>query len=276
MSLHLSRYGFLGLALFLAVYLQPVDLFGSDNTAVFMLFGLAVYALISRIRVEPSLEVSGFEHAVAQILIVIGALIILLSSLLPNFHDLLFIMGFGPLFIGLAIPIFHFRASLKLFVPVLILFMLIPVMMIAESALSYPMRRLSAVVVGWLLNLTGWEVLVRGTELIGQNIRVSVTSACDGLTLFMHLIWIAWLYRMLNQNSGNGLYLALLLFPATLIANTLRIITLYLASQYWGVEVLTSFFHELVGWLAVALAVFVYMSFASISLSAVKSKAVTV
>ena len=74
----------------------------------------------------------------------------------------------------------------------------------------------------------------------------------------MHLIWIAWLYKLLNPQTGKGPLSALLLLPATLIANILRILALYWASDIWGVDILTSVFHEIAGWVAVVVAVAVY------------------
>ena len=249
---------FLFCVIALGLSMQPLDLLGSENIAVFMLFGIAFFALAARVLHEPSLEVSGIEHSIAQILIIIGALPILMSRFVVTFHELLLISGVGIALIGIAMPIFHFRTWRNTSVPIAVIFILIPLLMIAETALSYPMRRLSAMIVGWILNMTGESVLVRGTELIGEEIKVSVTSACDGLTLFMHLIWIAWLYKLLNPQTGQGPLSALLLLPATLIANILRILALYWASDIWGVDILTSVFHEIAGWVAVVVAVAVY------------------
>ncbi|NBC15658.1 MAG: hypothetical protein GVY09_20395 [Gammaproteobacteria bacterium] len=156
---------------------------------------------------------------------------------------------------------FGARMAGRLAVPLLVLVVLVPVLPLFEAALSYPMRRLSALLAAAVLSLGPGEVRLTGTELAWGDLRVSVTSACSGLTLLQNLLWVAW-WTVLMRHAGllrRGLHM-LLALPAVVAANTLRVIALAVAAAWQGEQVLLGTTHVVIGWLAVAVAVGLFLA----------------
>ncbi|MEE4184491.1 MAG: archaeosortase/exosortase family protein [Gammaproteobacteria bacterium] len=153
------------------------------------------------------------------------------------------------------------RAASRLAVPLLMLYLFVPVLPLFEAALSYPLRRLSALLAAVLLRLGPDEVHVAATELTWGSLRVSVTSACSGLTLLQNLLWVAW-WTVLLRHRGLWRRLAhgLLAVPAVLMANTLRVVALALAAAWYGEDILTGTPHVIIGWVAVVLAVGLFLA----------------
>jgi len=152
------------------------------------------------------------------------------------------------------------RPLLQVLVPVLVLYVLVPVLPLLEAALSYPLRRLSAVLAAGLLSLGPGQVVLSGTEIAWGDLRVSVTSACSGLTLLQNLIWVAW-WTVLLRHRGFAARFAhmLLVLPAVVAANTVRVLALALMAGIYGEHTLSGPAHGVIGWLAVVLAALLYL-----------------
>lgn len=110
--------------------------------------------------------------------------------------------------------------------------------------MTYPMRRLSALLASFVLPLGPAPVGLKGTEIYFGDLTVSVTSACDGLTLLQNLAWIAW-WTVLTRHRGfwNRLAHGMIAVPAVIISNTLRIVALALWASAEGPQVLASAGH---------------------------------
>lgn len=145
-------------------------------------------------------------------------------------------------------------------VPVLVIYVLVPVLPLFEAALSYPLRRLSAILAAGILSVGPGSVILNGTEIGWGDLRVSVTSACSGLTLLQNLIWVAW-WTVLLRHCGLWTRLAhgMLVIPAVVVANTLRVIVLVVMANLFGEQTLNGPAHVVIGWLAVVLAALLFL-----------------
>jgi exosortase/archaeosortase family protein len=174
-----------------------------------------------------------------------------------------------PALIGLAVALLALslvanllgrRVAAALAVPMLVVYVLVPVLPLFESALSYPMRRLSAILAAALFSIGPAQVGLQGTELMLGDLKVSVTSACSGLTLLQNLIWVAWWTVLLRHRGFLPRLLHLgLAVPAVVVANTLRVVALALMAQALGEESLTGPGHVVIGWAAVVLAALIFL-----------------
>jgi exosortase/archaeosortase family protein len=137
----------------------------------------------------------------------------------------------------------------------------VPVLPLLEAALSYPMRRLSALLAAGLLSLAPGETHLAGTELRWGGLKVSVTSACSGLTLLQNLLWVAWWTVLLRHRGfAHRTFHALLAVPAVLIANTLRVLALAVGAAWYGEQILLGMPHLVIGWAAVAVAALLFLA----------------
>lgn len=240
--------------------LQPAALSLDGNLATFILFLLASALLGLRMIKTQRIPNSGIQHIYSQLILITGGLILLASRFSLNFHDILFILGIGLIVLGLYSAILGFEKIGNFVFPLFVLFSLIPLITVMDSVLSFPMRRLSTLIAGQLLSIGIDNIIVTGTELTSATVTLSVTSACDGLTLFQHMIWISWLYS-LSENSQNALSrfgLVTSVLSAVLIANSLRVVILFLAAYGWGAKILNSEWHVFISWGAVAIAVVIF------------------
>lgn len=151
-------------------------------------------------------------------------------------------------------------------VPVTLLYFVLPLLPILEATLSFPIRRLSALLAAGLLSLGSSTVSINGTEILVGDLTVSVTSACSGLNMLQNIAWIAWWTLLLQHASVVQRFShALLILPAVLIANTLRITCLALWASWSGPEVLATAGHAYISWIAVALATVLFLGMQTIS-----------
>jgi exosortase/archaeosortase family protein len=121
--------------------------------------------------------------------------------------------------------------------------------------------RLTVPLAAGLLSIGPGETQLTGTELAWGGLKVSVTSACSGLTLLQNLLWVAWWTVLLRHRGfwprlGHGL----LAVPAVLAANTLRVVALALGAAWYGEQILVGTPHVVIGWLAVALAAGLFLA----------------
>jgi len=137
----------------------------------------------------------------------------------------------------------------------------IPLLPYFEAAMSYPLRRLSTVVSAFILQITGFEIATAGTEIFIEGLTVSVTTACDGLTLLQNLLWVSWIVIIWRHTTTKRrLVHMLLVINASFIVNTLRVITLCLLVYWFGPDILASQTHIIIGWLAVLAATALYLA----------------
>ncbi len=240
--------------------LQPTTLDLDSNPATFILFIVASAILLYRKYRTDSIINSGIQHIFIQLLLIAGGLVLLISRFMPDFQVIFFIFGMGLVLSGLTLTMTGFHHAKLFLFPLLVLFCLIPLLSVADALLSFPMRRLSAILASYALYPWFDGLIVSGTELTAEGITISVTAACDGLTLFQNMIWIGWLY-LLGHPSARRFPLSgvMTFFAAVLLANSLRVSALFIASHWWGISILTSEWHDIIGWSAVALAVMIFI-----------------
>jgi exosortase/archaeosortase family protein len=154
------------------------------------------------------------------------------------------------------------RARLgALAVPIFVLYLAVPLIPLFEASMTYPMRRLSSLLASGLLSLGSTPIALEGTEIYFGDLTVSVTSACDGLTLLQNLAWIAW-WTALNRHQGFWRRLAcgMIAMPAAIFSNTLRIVVLALWASAEGPWVLASPGHLYIAWTTVAVATALFLA----------------
>lgn len=241
----------------LGLLLQSPRVLAADPLAHLILAGTAAVLLLHRLR-EPAAPGSPALGVALALLAALAAFAAPVAGAIrpPLLHAALALLLLSGVAAG-----FGARMAGRVAAPLLVLFVLVPMLPLFEAALSYPMRRLSALLAAAVLSLGPGTVTLTGTELAWGELRVSVTSACSGLTLLQNLIWVAW-WTVLLRHTGvlqRGLHM-LPAVPAVVIANTLRVIALAVAAAWQGEQVLLGTAHVIIGWAAVALAAGLFLA----------------
>jgi exosortase len=239
--------------------LQSPRLLSGDAPAQLLLVATAAMLLLQRLRAPASARGQGLWPGVT--LTSAAALAAFAAPLAGVLRPVLLHAALALMLLSLIAALLGARMLGRLTVPLLVLYLLVPMLPLFEAALSYPMRRLSALLAAGLLSIGPGETQLTGTELAWGGLKVSVTSACSGLTLLQNLLWVAWWTVLLRHRGfwprlGHGL----LAVPAVLAANTLRVVALALGAAWYGEQILVGTPHVVIGWLAVALAAGLFLA----------------
>lgn len=239
--------------------LQSPQVLAGEPLAHLILVGTAAILVLHRLR-DPSAAVGG-NLWLGFVLAVAGAAAAFASPLAGALGPALLHGALLLLVLSAVAAVFGARMFGQLAVPLLVLYLLVPMLPLFEAALSYPMRRLSALLAAGLLSIGPGNVELAGTELSWGDLRVSVTSACSGLTLLQNLLWVAWWTVLLRHRGFLSRFAhGLLAVPAVVMANTLRVVALALAARWFGEQILVGTAHVVIGWVAVALAAGLFLA----------------
>lgn len=252
-----------GVALILPGWLiQDASVLGGEALAGLILAATASLLVLSRLQEPvPSHAPKGWDRGVAILFLVLGALLALSAATAGGYRLDLAFAAMALVALGATAAV-DGRARLgALVVPILVLYVAVPLIPLFEASMTYPMRRLSALLASALLSLGPAPVGLEGTEIHFGDLRVSVTSACDGLTLLQNLAWITW-WTVLMRHRGfwNRLAHGMIAIPAVIISNTLRIVALALWASVEGPQVLASAGHLYIAWTTVAIATALFMA----------------
>jgi exosortase len=255
------------LALILPGWLiQDASVLGGEALAGLILAATASFLVLNRLQDPAPLSVlDGWDRTTAILLMALGAAVAFGAALAGGLRLNLAFASMALLALGIATAVGGRGRLAMLAVPILVLFVAVPLIPIFEASLTFPMRRLSALLASFLLSIGPDPVSVKGTEIYYGDLTVSVTSACDGLTLLQNLAWISW-WTVLMRHRGfwNRLAHGLIAVPAVLLSNTLRIVALALWASAEGPEVLASAGHMYIAWTAVAVATLLFLAMESL------------
>lgn len=234
--------------------LQEPHLLSGEPLAHLLIAGTAAVLLLHRLF-EPAAAPVAPDFRVGTMLAVAAAVAAAAAPVAPALRLMCVHLSLALMLLSVIAAAFGARMAGRLAVPLLMLYVLVPMLPLFEATLSYPMRRLSALLAQALLSLGPGEAQVDGTELVWGDLRVSVTSACSGMTLLQNLLWMAW-WTVLLRHRGFWTRLAhgLLAAPAVVIANTLRVVALAVAASWYGEQILVGTPHVIIGWMAVVVA----------------------
>ena len=254
--------GLLGVLLIgLGAALQTPDALTGNPLAHLILLITAAALILHRLRERDTRSIVDEKDVWLAVLLAAGAAASAFASPVVGALRLVLInLAISLLALSLLSHWLGRRMAGALAVPVLVIYVAVPMLPLFEAALSYPLRRLSALLAAGLLSIAPGSVVLNGTELGWGDLRVSVTSACSGLTLLQNLIWVAW-WTVLLRHRGLWTRLAHAAFviPAVVAANTLRVLALVVMASLFGEQTLNGPAHVVIGWLAVGLAALLFL-----------------
>ena len=258
--------------------IQDASVLNGDALAGLILAGIASFLVLHRLHQPgPPDVVDRWDRGAAVLFMVLGALLAFSAGMAGGYRLIMAFAAMAMLALGVTTAAGGRGRLTALAAPILVLYLAVPLIPLFEASMSYPMRRLSALLASFLLSVGPETVGLRGTEIYYGDLTVSVTSACDGLTLLQNLAWIAW-WAVLMRHSGFWKRLAhgLIAVPAVLISNTLRIIALALWASAEGPQVLASAGYLYIAWTAVAVAAALFLAMENLFSSAISQPATLV
>lgn len=143
-----------------------------------------------------------------------------------------------------------------LWVPLLLLFFLVPLPDLVVALVTGPLKIAVSAVATHLLHAAGYPVARSGVVMTVGQYQLLVADACAGLSSILTLEAVGIVYMKLVGHVSvlRNSILALLLVPVAFVANVVRVIILVLVTYYLGDAAGQGFVHSLAGLVLIGVA----------------------
>src|ERR1700688_1547810 len=145
---------------------------------------------------------------------------------------------------GLVLALTGWRVFRLLWVPLLILLFMVPLPDFLYENFSAQLQLLSSKIGVWFIRLLGISVYLEGNVIDLGTYKLQVAEACSGLRYLFPLMTIAFLIAYFFQAAfWKRALLFLSSIPITILMNSLRIGTIGVMVEHWGVQMAEGFLH---------------------------------
>jgi exosortase D (VPLPA-CTERM-specific) len=170
---------------------------------------------------------------------------------------------------GFVLAMTGWSALRLLWMPLLLLFTIIPLPDFLQVKVSSGMQLVSSSLGVWFLRLIGVSVYLEGNVIDLGVYRLQVAEACDGLRYLFPLMTLGLVLAYFYKGATwKRVLIFLSSIPLTILLNSLRIASIGVLVEHWGIGMAEGFLHEFQGW-AVFMLSFALMVLLMIGLSRV-------
>ena len=150
---------------------------------------------------------------------------------------------------GFALALTGWPALRLLWMPLLLLFLAIPLPDFLQVKLSAGMQLISSALGVWFIRLFGISVYLEGNVIDLGVYKLQVAEACDGLRYLFPLMTLGLVmgYFYKGATWKRGLIFVSSI-PLTILMNSLRIASIGVLVEHWGIGMAEGFLHEFQGW----------------------------
>ncbi len=177
-----------------------------------------------------------------------GAFILALGAfvyILGFVWDMRFLCGLSLLVVlsGLALSFFGTKATRSMAFPLCFLIFMIPLPFLEE--LGFSLQYTSVNASGWFLGVVGLSITTVGPEIHLGDTVFTIGIPCSGVNTLIALLALAAVYAYLLEGPFYKRAIVFVIaFPIAMLANILRIASIIMVANYYGVEVAMGFFHS--------------------------------
>ena len=150
---------------------------------------------------------------------------------------------------GLVLAFTGPRAFRLLAMPLLILVFMIPLPQFVLANLSTKLQLLSSQIGVWVIRRFDISVFVEGNVIDLGGYKLQVAEACDGLRYLFPLMTLGFLMGYFYKGATwKRVVLFLSSIPITVVMNSLRVGTIGVMVEHWGIAMAEGFLHQFQGW----------------------------
>lgn len=151
---------------------------------------------------------------------------------------------------GLVLSFLGWPAFRLIAVPLLILWLMIPLPAMLLGSLSNGLQLLSSQIGVYVIRLFGISVYLEGNVIDLGGYKLQVADACSGLRYLFPLMTLGFLMAYFYKGA---LWKRLVTFvssiPVTVLMNSFRIGVIGVTVENWGIRMAEGFLHEFQGWI---------------------------
>jgi exosortase D (VPLPA-CTERM-specific) len=157
--------------------------------------------------------------------------------------------GFLVALYGLVLSMTGVAVFARLWMPLLILVLMVPLPPFLAGSLSLQLQLISSALGVWFIRLAGVSVLLQGNVIDLGAYQLQVAEACDGLRYLFPLMTLAFVVAYFFRAP---LWKRALLFatsvPIAIVMNSIRIGVIGVTVDRWGPKMAEGLLHDFEGW----------------------------
>jgi exosortase D (VPLPA-CTERM-specific) len=162
---------------------------------------------------------------------------------------------------GLILSFLGWPAFRLIAVPLLILLFMIPLPEFVMNNLSTKLQLLSSQIGVYVMRLFGISVFVEGNVIDLGGYKLQVAEACSGLRYLFPLMTLGFLIGYFYKGAfWKRSVLFLSSIPITVLMNSIRVGTIGVMVEHWGIGMAEGFLHEFQGWMVFMVSTLLMMS----------------
>ncbi|NPA49768.1 MAG: exosortase/archaeosortase family protein [Thermodesulfobacteria bacterium] len=143
----------------------------------------------------------------------------------------------------------------KIFFPVWINVLAIPIPYIIYNTLTFPLKLFASKVATHLLQMLGYSVYRDGNIIVLPNMVLEVVDACSGIRSLISLLAICSILAYFMRSNLWRVVLILASIPIAIGVNVLRVFITGILSYHFGAKAAEGFFHTFSGILVFGLSI---------------------
>ncbi len=158
-------------------------------------------------------------------------------------------IGLVTAIVGVVIALTGLAALRLLWMPLLLLYFVIPLPNFLQVKLSSGMQLISSEIGVWFLRMIGVSVYLEGNVIDLGVYQLQVAEACDGLRYLYPLLTLGLVLAYFYKGAmWKRVAIFLSAIPITIFMNSLRIASIGVMVDNWGIGMAEGFLHDFQGW----------------------------
>jgi exosortase D (VPLPA-CTERM-specific) len=158
-------------------------------------------------------------------------------------------IGLVTAIVGTVIALTGVKALRILWMPLLLLYFMIPLPHFLNVKFSAGMQLISSEIGVWFLRLIGVSVFLEGNVIDLGVYQLQVAEACDGLRYLYPLLTLGLVLAYFYKGAmWKRVAIFFSSIPITILMNSLRIASIGVMVDNWGIGMAEGFLHDFQGW----------------------------